>query len=162
METEVIAVIIAALGLGLGILNTVWIFIRDSARLHISCRHEPPDSKWAPEDHRLFVAVGNASYFSLTISGIYLSNWLGTKVQKVNFYLPTDFSNGGGHWSFLLAQGAEMTFNLSRSSLGAPELFMEPKISWWNSCLVIETATGERFYKRGRAIRTFLKSKLTA
>jgi len=156
---EVFTLVIAFLGLSLGIINTFWSLTRDKARLHISCRYEPPNPNWNPPDHQLFVAIGNSSFFALTINGIYLANWFGFGIQEVNFFQPKPSSSVDSPWPTPLAQGAEMTFNLSRSALDVPALGIKPNISWWNSSLVIKTATGERFCKRNGAVRAFLRSE---
>jgi len=160
-DMEIFTLVIAILGLSLGIINAAWSLIRDRARLHISVLYDPPEnSKWNPQDHRLLVSIGNASLFALTIKGVYLADWFGLGRQRVNFYHHAPSEPGITNWPVQIAQGAEMELHLSRSLLNAPSLGVAPDVSWWNSSLVIETATGERFAKRGSAIRTFLKAEL--
>ncbi|MBW7997179.1 MAG: hypothetical protein FVQ81_11545 [Candidatus Glassbacteria bacterium] len=149
----IFTLVVAFLGLGLGIINTVWTLARDRARLHISVRYEPPKENWTPQDHHLFINIGNSSLFALTLSYIYFENCLGNKKTKVNFFKDETID-----WPTFLAQGSAISFHLSRSYLKHPDEISDPEISWWKSNLVIETATGNKFYIRGKAVRDFLRS----
>ncbi len=144
-----LSLIIAVAALVLGYVNFRRLMLRDRARFYVTAREGGPDEPYQPRDHRLYIEVVNASYFPVTIKGIYLSGCLGWKLVRVNFYLLE-----GEPWPIRLEQGQSAEIYLARSNLQHPG-DPEPNLRWLSG-VTIELSTGERFRKRTGSVRSFL------
>ena len=151
--TDILTLIIAVLGVGIGLVNTVWAVARHRTRLHIAVEHTPPHIAELNEENPMIVRVVNTSLFPVTLNDLYLARRWFLPMIEVNFFIPDKTS-----WPQRLEPGAEYSIQIWRNSLDRPGVQPGLDRSLIKGICVL-TATGKKFCKTSRALRQFLQDR---
>lgn len=150
--TDILTLVIAVLGVGIGLVNSIWAISRHRTQLYIAIEHTPPHIAELNEKNPMIIRVVNTSVFPVTLNDIYLARrWFLSPVE-VNFFLPEKTS-----WPQRLEPGSEYSIQIWRDSLERPGVAVGIDKSLVKGVCVI-TATGKKFYKKSKALRKFLQN----